>query len=243
MIKIKHTFTIAVLFFFASYVSIAQPSKYSGNGVRIHFGPVLGFYTLNTKHAVNPTQKMSAIVGFKREKRLSRDYKTFFLAGIDYFFHGLNFQSYYFKKDSLKLYDKNFDHTYSVFIHELNLPLQFKYLFRSENNSLFSPYAAVSYHLRYLLPGKLKITQNGNTIREDDPDLKFKNPLILKELNAFVSLSVGWQKNSLAASKGSFFAEINYRYAFSPVYFEKDYSATSLFFNSTHASLLLGLKF
>jgi hypothetical protein len=243
MIKIKHTFAIIVLFFFSSAASFAQRSKYSGNGIRINFGPVLGFYTINTNHASSPIQKMSAVVGFKRERRISRDYKTFFLSGIDYFFHGLNFQSYYFKKDSLKIYDKNFNYTYSVFIHELNLPLQFKYLLRSENNSLFSPYVSVGYHLRYLLPGKLKVSQNGNVIKEDDSNLKFKNPLILKELNAFVSLSIGWQKNSLTTSKGSFFAEINYRYAFSPVFFEHDYSASSLFINSTHAALLLGLKF
>lgn len=243
MIKIKHTSPLLVLFFFISIGLNAQRSKISGNGFRINFGPVIGFYNINQRHAATPTQKMSAMLGFKRERRLGRDYKTFVLAGVDYFFHGLNFQSYYFDPDTIKIYDKNFNARYSMFMHELNVPVQFKYLFKSENNSLFSPYLAVSYHLRCLLPGNLKVTQDGSPVKEDHLDVKFKNPLLWDKLNAFVSISLGWQKNSLTVSKGSFFMEFNYRYAFSPLYFETEYSASSLFINSTHLAFLLGLKF
>lgn len=221
---------------------VAAPPKKSR--YRIDLGPAFGFYTINTNHAQNPLPRPSASIGFKKEFRVGSEYNTYFLIGIDYFFHGLTFKSYYFNPDSLKLYDKSFGYTYSLFIHELDLPLQFKYLLKREDNSLFSPYIAIAYHLRYLLPGSLKVEQNGQTIKTDALDLKFKNPLFYNKFNAFVSASVGWQRNSLSArSKGSFFAELNFKYGFSAYSFQTNYSASSLFINGTHLSLQIGLKF
>ncbi len=217
--------------------------KKTGNGTRIHFGPLIGFYKINPHHAVSPSPKMSASIGFKREEKVGRDFKTFFLFGVDYVFHGLNFRSYYFDPDTFKIYDKSFSYTYSLFIQELNVPLQAKYLFKREDNSLFSPYVIAGYHLRYLLPGILKVTQDGNEIRKDQPEMKFKTPLISPQMNAFVSLGIGWQKNSLSSSKGSFFVELNYRYGFSALYFQTDYSASSLYINGSHLNLQLGFKF
>jgi hypothetical protein len=108
---------------------------------------------------------------------------------------------------------------------------------------LFSGYVIAGYHLRYLLPSTLKITQNGSKVKDDSPDLKFKNALLNNKVNAFVSLGIGWQKNSLSNSKGSFFVELNCRYGFSPYYFESDYAPSSLYINGTHIMLQLGSKF
>lgn len=186
---------------------------------------------------------MSALLSIRKEKRFGRDYKTFFLYGVDYFFHGVNFQSYYFKPDSLKLYDKKLNYKYSLFIHEINIPLQVKYSFNRENNSLYSGYFMVGYHLRYLLPGNVRVSQNGNDIKSDNIDLKFRTPFITDRLNSFLSVTLGTQRNQTAAAHGNFFIELSYRYSFSSYYFQKDYSASSLFINSSHLILLLGTKF
>lgn len=238
----------ALLFFLlaltCSGFALTPPSsKSSSQGIRLGFGPVLGFYTVNSHHAKNPIQKLSGMAGFKKEVRLGRDYRSFFLVGVDYFFHGLSFQSYYFAPDTIKLYDKSLDYNYSLFIHELNIPLQFKYSFTRENNSLFSPYVMIGYHLRYLLPGTLKISQNGSEVKTDIPDLRFRHRLISDQMNAFFSATIGWQKNNTASSKRGFFIEASYRYGFSSYYFEKDYAPASLFMNSSHLAFLFGLKF
>lgn len=244
MVRIKHTVLFFVLFFFGAEVVFSQSSKKrSGNGNRIYFGPVVSLYSINKNHAVNPVQKISGVVGFKREQRLGRDYRTFFLVGCEYFFHGVNFRSYYFPPDTVQLYDKSFGYTYTLFIHELNLPLQVKYLFKREDNSLFSGYVVAGYHLRYLMPGTLKVKQNGSKVMDDNPDLKFKNALLYNKINSFVSLGIGWQKNSLSSSRGSFFVELNCRYGFSPYYFESTYAPSSLYINAVHISLQLGSKF
>jgi hypothetical protein len=240
---VKHRIPASVLFFLLLSLSKANPPKHGGSGNQLHFGPVIGFYTINPKHAKNPVAKMSAFAGFNREVRLDRSYRGFFSFGIDYFFHGVNFRSYYFKPDSVQLYDKSFGYNYSLLIHELNLPLQLKYLFKRADNSLFSPYVVMAYHLRYLLPAHLRVTQNGSEVTTDAPELKFKTPFLNEKINSFVSAGVGWQKNSISTSGGSFFVELNFRYGFSPYYFKTDYSPSSLYINSMHLSLELGFKF
>ncbi len=245
MIHIKHTLWLSVLCLFLSNICMADDGpqrKKTGNATRINFGPVISLYTINKKHATAPTQKISVLAGFRREVHVDRTYKSYFSFGIDYFFHGLNFKSYYFKPDSIKLYDKSFGYNYALNLHELNLPLQYKFLFKRADNSLYSPYITLGYHLRYLLFSNLKITQNGNLIKKDNPDVTFNNPIMTNKLNAFVSTAFGWQKNNLASSKGSFFVELNFRYGFSPYLFEADYAASSLNINGLHLSLQLGLK-
>jgi hypothetical protein len=246
MIKKTNTnvfFSIALLFLLVfSNVCHAQ-KNYNGAGIRFGIGPVLGLYVVNPNHAKSASQKMSALVSFRKEVRCDKVYKTFFLFGVDYFFHGVNFRSYYFKPDSLQLYDKTFPYNYSLIINEIGVPLQFKYSFKRENNSVFSPYIAIGYHLRYILPANLSVSQNGNKVKDDIVDLQFRTPFINKHLNSFVSASFGLQKNSVGGSRSNFFAEFNFRYGFSQYYFEEKYAANSLYMNSYHLVLQLGVKF
>jgi hypothetical protein len=218
------------------------PGRSQRPGNRLFFGPAYGFYNINKNHARDATPKMSALAGFRKEIAIDREYRTFFLFGADYFFHGLNYKSYYFKPDSLQLYNKTFSYNYSLFIHEVNLPLQVKYSFTRENNSMFSPYVMVGYHLRYLLPGILNVSQNGTRVESGKADLIFKNPFLDKHMNSFVSVTAGWQKNSFNSSRSSFFIELNFRYGFSPCYFEKTYAPASLYTSGMHLALLIGLK-
>lgn len=244
MSKIKYTVLIIILFYFLpGFLQAQSPKKKAGHGNRIYFGPAVGIYKLNKNHAINPNQKVSAVVGYKREQRLGRDYRTFILFGAEYFFHGVNFKSYYFNPDTLKIYDKSFAYDYSLFIHEIDLPIQGKYLFKRADNSLFSAYVIAGYHLRFLLPSLLKVKQNGELVKDDSPELKFKNSIFYNKINSFVSLGIGWQKNSLSNSKGSFFVELNCRYGFSPYYFDSNYSASSLYITGTHITLQLGSRF
>jgi hypothetical protein len=182
MLKILHSFVLCLIFFFVGHSKpLGEPNTHFGSRVRLHLGPALGFYSINPNHAADPKQKFNFLIGVNKEFSLSRDYKSFLLVGVDYFFHGLGFKSYYFPPDTLQLYDKNFQYDYSLQVNELQLPLQFKYLFKPEHNSLFSPYLCVAYHLRYLMPSKLKVSYYGNVKKEEEAELKFKTPLFGKK--------------------------------------------------------------
>lgn len=210
---------------------------------RICIAPVYGFYGINKNHATNTQPKMSAQFNFKHEFGGDRQYKAFFSYGIDYFLHGLNYNSYYFKPDSLQLYNKNFAYQHSLIMQEIALPIQFRYSFLNENNALFSPYVALGYQLRYMLPANLKIAQNGNQIINSAVDVAFKNPLIYKNINSSIFASVGFQKNGINGSKTGFFIELQTKYGFSPYSFYEKYVASSLYINSVHLALNVGVRF
>ncbi|MBS1652550.1 MAG: hypothetical protein JSU07_11135 [Bacteroidetes bacterium] len=241
---------MCIIFFLtcATYKATVNPfSKQRGKtnerGLRISIAPAYGFYFINTNHAQGASTRMSALLSLKKEWRLDTKYRSFLLCGFEYFFHGLSFNSYYFNQDTLQIYDKNFAYKYNLFVNEICLPVQYKLCFNNQNNSLTTPYIMFGYHLRYLLPAFLTVTQNGNTIKQDEVNMAFKNPLMLNKMNSAISLVCGFQTNEVNHSTIGFFIELGVRYGFSPYYFKTDYSANSLYTNSVHLILNLGVKF
>jgi hypothetical protein len=233
-----------IVVFCVSRTHALPPKSKSPNATRIGFGTSYGFYMVNTKHARSGQSLPGFNFGIRREYKTDRDYKTFFAFGLEYFMHGLTYESYFFKPDSLKLYDKSrMVYTYSLMIHEIGLPLQLKILFKRSDNSLFSPYISLGYHFRYLLTSNLNISENNVLVKKDSPDVTFRQSLLGPHINSFVSASLGWQKNNLASSKHSFFVELMFKYGFSQYSFSRSYSATSMYINGTHLCLMLGSKF
>lgn len=186
---------------------------------------------------------MNATIGIRRELRVVRDYKTFLLFGAEYVFHGLNYRSYFFKPDSVKLYDRKYSYNYSLRLNELHIPVEIKYLLRRVDNSLFSPYLLFGYHLRYLLPASLTVTKDGEIYKKDHPDMLFRTSIFSKKINASLCASLGWQLNRLGSSRRTFFAEVSFQYGFSDYYFKSDYSANSMYINCVQATFNLGAKF
>jgi hypothetical protein len=245
MLNTKHSSryfvcVLALLFYSLNCIAFSKPK--ASKGIKFTIGPVVSLYSINKNHAAQANQKASFIAGVKKEWRLDKEHRSFFISGVDYFFHGLNFRSYYFKPDTLKIYDKYFAYDYSLYIHELHLPFQFKYLFKRKDNRLYNSYLQLGYHLRYLLTSDLKVTLNGEKVKYDSPAMSFKSPLISKRVNPFVSVSYGWQKNSIGSIKGNLFVEVNLKYGFSPYSFDKPYAASSLYINSSHLTFLVGFK-
>ncbi len=209
---------------------------------RIAIAPVISFYTINTNHATRPTQKMSGILSIKEEFRLNFQHTMFFSVGAEYFVHGLNFNSYYFTPDSLQLYDGDMKYAYSLYIHELDIPFQLRISLNRENNALFSPYFAIAYHLRTMLFGSLNVNDNGESVVKKQEDINFKNPLFTQRNNPFVSLTIGVQKNNPDKNKMGFFAELGFRYGFSPYLLKDNFTPSSLYMNGSHLFLGLGIR-
>ena len=224
--------------------SAAPPTSKSPNATRIAFGAGYGFYMINTHHAKSDNAMPSFNFGIRREYKTDKAFKSFFAFGIEYFMHGLNYYSYYFKPDSLKIYDKSLmNYRYSLMIHEIGIPLQLKILFKRSDNSLFSPYISLGYHVRYLAASNLSVSLNNAVVKNDSPDIQFRNSTLGPKINSFVSASFGWQKNNLASSKHSFFIELIYKYGFAQYSFNRDYSANAMYINGTHLALILGYKY
>jgi hypothetical protein len=101
----------------------------------------------------------------------------------------------------------------------------------------------IGYHPRFMLPARVTVSQEGNVVSNRMEKMKFRNPLINPNMSAFLSAAVGLQKNTINNSHSGFFVEASVRYGFSQYYFSTDYSASSMYINAVHFSLLLGFKF
>ncbi len=210
---------------------------------RLMIAPVISFYKINKNHADAPHQKMSGLISLKEEVRLNYKHNMFFLFGVEYMVHGLNFNSYYFKPDSTQLYTGDFNYSYSLYIHEIDFPLQLKLCFNHENNARITPYFMIGYHFRTLLDANLKVKRDGELVEKTYEVITFKNQLFSKRNNPFVSVTFGIQKNNLKTYKSCVFAEITYRYGFSPYLLHDSFTASSLYITGNHLNVGFGFKF
>jgi hypothetical protein len=244
----KYTFLFLFIFGFVGLSSAEPilPKKRNTDPrfrLRLTVAPVVSIYKVNKNHASNPKQKMSGYVSLREEIRLNRSHTGFLLIGLEYLVHGVNFNSYYFKPDSIQLYDGNMDAKYALNIHEIDVPVQIKYSFTRENNSLFSPYIMFGYHFRTLLFGVLTVQENGQQVKVKKEELTFKTPLFTPKNNPFVSITAGFQRNWPNSTRNCLYAELSYRLGFSPYLLSDTFTPSSLYIRGSHFALGLGVKF
>lgn len=225
------------------YSYMSKPGDSRRVKTRIMIAPVISFYKVNNHHASSPHQKMSGLVSIREEIRLNEKHNMFLLVGVEYMVHGLNFNSYYFKPDSIQLYTGDMNYKYSLYIHEVDVPLQLKLSLNHENNAVITPYVLVGYHFRTLLDANLKVKQDGNQVEKTYEVLSFKNQLFTKRNNPFFSLTFGIQKNNIKTYKTCVFAEITYRYGFSPYLLKDTFAPSSLYITGSHLNIGVGYKF
>lgn len=196
--KIRHTYLLVFTFLF-SFVLHAQEDggkrlrikrKNPIMKTRLGFSPVIAFYGGNKNHTSNVKQKIAFSFSLKEEIRLDKKNQSFLFIGADYIQHGVSFNSYYFYADSIPLYDKTYRYKYNLRIHEINIPLQFKYSFQRENNSMYSSYIFAGYCYRWLIANNLEVSGEGANIVSKKTDLKFKLPAFSYYNNSFFSVGL-----------------------------------------------------
>ncbi len=210
---------------------------------RVGISPVLSLYKSNKNHTLNTRPKMAFIFSWKEEIRLDRNNREFLMVGAEYMLHGLSFNSYYFYADSLKLYTPDrLKYKYSLTIHEIDFPIQLKHSFQKENNTIFSSYIFAGYCYRWLIDSRLKVTENGNELENKYEPVTFKIGSGSPKNSSFFNLGAGFQKNT-ALRQNAVFAEIQFRYSLSPLYFSDSFAPSSLYTTNHFLLITVGLKF
>lgn len=210
---------------------------------RMGISPVLGLYKSNKNHTSKAKPKMAFNFSLKEEIRLDRNNREFLMIGVEYMYHGVNFNSYYFYGDSLKLYTpEHLKYKYSLTIHELDFPILLKHSFQKETNSLLSGYIFAGYYYRWLIDGQLQVTENGNELVNQYVPLRFKIPAFNTVNSSFFSLGAGFQKNT-PLMHNAVYAELQFKYGLSPIYFSESFAPSSMYINNHFLLLTVGLKF
>lgn len=248
--KLSLTYGLLLFFFISSYVVSSQEDggkqlrnnrKNARVKTRIGFSPVLGIYKANKNHTSNAKQKMSGAVSVKEEIRLDKKNRCFLMIGADYIYHGVSFDSYYFQKDSIQFYNKLMTAKYNLVIHELDIPIQLKYSFKKETNSVFSGYVFAGYCNRWLLKNNLSIDNNGENVVNHPTNLQFKIPLFTKTNNSSISGGIGIQRNHLL-NNNALFAELQFRYGISPFLLQESFMPSNLTISNHFIFLTIGFK-
>lgn len=208
---------------------------------KISASPILAFYKANKNHAGKATQKMAFCFSLKEEIRIDKKSQSFIAVGVDYMLHGVKFNSYYFSKDSLKLYNGNMNATYNLTVQEVDFPILIKRSFQRENNSLLSGYVFAGYSYRLLIKSQLSVSYYGDEVAYDNGNLQFKIPALNKTSSSFLFAGAGFQKNNPNKHK-AVYGEIQYKYGLSPMYINQPYAPTSLFINGHFICLTVGIK-
>ncbi|MBL7935567.1 MAG: outer membrane beta-barrel protein [Bacteroidia bacterium] len=245
----KYLITFVLLFVFCEVSAQEDGGKNLRNRrknplvkTRIAISPVLGLYKSNKNHTSGAKPKMAFSFSIKEEIRLDRNNQNFLLIGAEYMFHGVNFNSYYFYSDSLKLYTpERLKYKYSITIHELDFPIQLKHSFQKETNSVFSSYIFAGYCYRWIVDSHLKVTEDGNELINQYEPLKFKSPAFNPVNSSFFSVGAGFQKNT-PLMHNAVFAELQFRYGLSPFYFNESFAPSSLYTSSHFILLTVGFK-
>lgn len=208
---------------------------------RIGISPVIGLYSVNKNHASGARQKMAFNVSVKEEIRLNRHNTTFLLIGAEYMMHGLNYNSYYFYEDSLKLYNGRMNARYGIVIHEADFPVQLKYSFSKETNSIVSGYMFAGYCYRWVVASNMKVAQDGNEMINKPANLKFKLPAFNPYCSSFLNAGFGVQRNT-HLTHNAVFAELQFRYSLSPLYINESFAPSSMYMNGHFIMLTVGFK-
>lgn len=208
---------------------------------RIGISPVIGLYKPNKNHTSGAKQKMAFNISIKEEIRLDKKNRCFLMVGAEYVLHGVSFNSYYFYEDSLHLYNGKMNARYGLTIQELDIPIQLKYSLQPETNTIVSSYLFAGYCSRWLLANKLKVANNGQEVFAKPVNLKFKLPGFSSSNSSFLSFGFGAQRNT-QLRHNAVFAELQFRYSLSPIYFEESFAPTSMYINNHFFLLTVGFK-
>ncbi len=210
---------------------------------RISVSPVIGLYFPNKKHTTKARQKLAFCLSLKEEIRINKKNTDFIFIGVEYMYHGVNFNSYYFYADSLQLYTPSrLKYTYSLTFHELDFPIQIKHSFQRENNCIFSSYVYAGYNYRWLLESNLIVSDAGNEIEYKRENVTFKSPAFNPYSSSFITFGGGFQKNT-PMRHNAVFGEVQFKYALSPMQFRESFAPSSLFIAGHFIYLTVGLKF
>ncbi|MGZ3891850.1 MAG: outer membrane beta-barrel protein [Bacteroidia bacterium] len=237
---LKRTYIFLILL--ASFASYSQEKQMRKTYTRFVMGPALSFYKNNPYHTSDAKAKSSFYAGVFEEIRVYKDFS--FVPGIEYFYQGMVFNSYYLEPNTVTLYDKHFNYNYTLTMQEPRLNLLFRQVIGIETRNIITGYVEYGYVMRYFINPKLKVVSNlnGSQMYSGDADLAFEHPFFSKKLSSGLKLTVGGQHNFFKTHRAWFF-EASYMYSLSRFKIQNSFAPASLFVEGSFLQLGLGIKF
>jgi len=222
--------------------AFTQEKKEKKVYARIYAGPVLSFYQNNTFHTSGSKPRAAWFGCALADIRLHKDFSI--MAGAEYDYHGLTFNSYYIAPGYQWLYDKHFDYNYRLTMQEVRVNLLIKQVIGIETRNAVTGYTSCGYVLRYILNSNLHVTSNltGTDLFDGKTKLAFEHPLLHDNMASAVKFIAGVQRNFFNSHR-AFFFESSFTFSLSRFQLKESFTPSSLYINGSFLQLGLGIKF
>ena len=170
--------------------------------------------------------------------------KINFLLGFDFISSGCRFNSYYFTvPDSMRIYDKNFDHEYKVRFNQFNVPILLRVNYFDKKKDKHCFYTDIGPALQFLIPARLEIKDNtGKIIKSGSGWTTFDNVAAGVFSNMMINASAGVQFYKGTDPKG-LDIELNLRFSPNKLKLKEDFVANDLYFSQLMIGLSAGVRF
>jgi hypothetical protein len=210
--------------------------------MRLMAGPVLSFYQNNTFHTQGTKPRAAWFGCLLTDIRIHKDFS--FLAGAEYDYHGLTFNSYYMAPGYQWLYDKHFDYNYRLTMQEVRVNLLIKQVIGIETRNTVTGYTSCGYVLRYILNSNLQVNSNltGMELFNGNTNLTFEHPVFQSNMASAVKFIAGVQRNFFNSHR-AFFFESSFTFSLSRFQLKESFTPSSLYINGSFLQLGLGFKF
>jgi hypothetical protein len=211
---------------------------------RLGLMPILSFYVITTDNldALQPTQGLG--ISTRAEFKFNPNSTTKLLVGIDYMNEGVKFDSYYFPAGSSPIYDKNFNYTHHLHIHELYIPILFKQGFNDEDRKRNSMYLSGGWAFRYMMGTSFKITSktDGSTVDKGFSPLSVEHKFLTENSGSSLIGGLGFE-HKMPGMRKAVFLESYFHYNLSRIYYTGNNGTNKIKFRNHSVTITVGYEF
>jgi hypothetical protein len=222
---------------------ILEP-KYATINQRFGIMPVISFYTPNTDFmgATQSTQGLG--ISYRLELKLNPNSTMKLLVGADYLNEGMKFDTYYFAPGYSVLYDKNFNYTHQLHIHELYIPILFKQGVNDEDKKPNSFYFSGGWAFRYLIGTNYKVTEKsgGQVVAKGFSTMTVEHKFLTDNSGSALLAGLGYE-HKLPGMKRSVFFETYYHYNLSRILYRGNNGTNNIKFRNHCLTITVGYEF
>jgi hypothetical protein len=209
--------------------------------VRMYTGPVISSYHNNEDFTANTKARFAYSAGARTE-HLFNGYGSI-AGGLEYLYHSLAFNSYYFAPGETTIYDKSFAYSHTARLHELHVPILLKYNFTKENDKPVNAYVLAGWSYRFIFAsyGYIDNTSSGIHAWEGKLHVTEEYHLLDKRGGSMMVAGFGFERN-IQNKHRSIYGELQYKYGLSRFRYTGSGTAAPFFIKDSFVCVNLGYK-
>lgn len=203
--------------------------------------PALIFYKNNPDVTDNTHPGRGLGLSWHGEFNFKRAARLKFVVGVDYLGQRLVFNSYY----NPVIYDKQFDYTHKLWIHQLQFPFLFKQSLGNEDNQRNVFYFSGGWAFRAMFGASARITDNatGEEVFKGFSEMTLEHHTIYDGGGGILMGGMGLEHKVSTDFKKSVYLEAYYRHNLSRARYTGNNFSNSVYFRDPGLTICLGFEF